>query len=129
VVDAWSSLEMKKLMYFSRRRYRYASSPALDSAAVYFKSGSLYSCRPEPGFKCRKYMGNAKNFLNSVAIVESPAGSPNPVVYLVALCSNVLKINSAVEHQTIATEIQEMLLKHHGRYKPKKGKHAFVDPE
>jgi hypothetical protein len=129
LVDGWSSLEMKKLMYFTRRRYRYASSPALDSAAVYFKSGSLYSCRPEPGFRCKKYMGNAKNFLNSVAIVESPAGSPNPCVYLVALCSNVLRINSAVEHQTIATEIQEMILKHHGRYKPKKGKQVFVDPE
>ncbi|MDZ7344061.1 MAG: serine hydrolase, partial [candidate division KSB1 bacterium] len=61
LVDGWSSLEMKKLMYFTRRRYRYASSPALDSAAVYFKSGSLYSCKPEAGFKCRKYMGNVKN--------------------------------------------------------------------
>jgi len=129
LVDGWSSLEMKKLMYFTRRRYRYASSPALDSAAVYFKSGSLYSCKPEAGFKCKKYMGNSKNFLNSVAIVESPAGSLNPCVYLVALCSNVLKINSAVEHQTIATEVQEMILRHHGRFKPKKGKQAFVDPE
>ncbi len=129
LVDGWSSLEMKKLMYFTRRRYRYASSPALDSAAVYFKSGSLYSCKPEAGFKCRKYMGNVKNFLNSVAIVESPARSAQPCVYLVALCSNVLKKNSAVEHQTIATEIEEMILKHHGRYKPKKGKKVVVDPE
>lgn len=129
LVDGWSSLEMKKLMYFSRRRYRYASSPALDSAAVYFKSGSLYSCKSEPGFKCRKYMGNVKNVLNSVAIVESPARAPQPCVYLVALCSNVLKINSAVEHQTIATEIEEMILKQHGRFKPKKGKKVVVDPE
>lgn len=129
LVDGWSSLEMKKLMYFSRRRYRYASSPALDSAAVYFKSGSLYSCKPEPGFKCRKYMGNVKNVLNSVAIVESPARSPKPCVYLVALCSNVLKINSAVEHQTLATEIEEMILKHHGKSKPQKGKKIVVDPE
>ena len=129
LVDGWSSLEMKKLMYFTRRRYRYASSPALDSAAVYFKSGSLYSCMPEPGFKCRKYMGNRKNVLNSVAIVESPARSAQPCVYLVAMCSNVLKINSAVEHQTIATLIEEMLLKQHGRFKPKKGKMMAVDPE
>lgn len=129
LVDGWSSLEMKKLMYFSRRRYRYASSPALDSAAVYFKSGSLYSCKPEPGFRCRKYMGNVKNVLNSVAIVESPARGEKPCVYLVALCSNVLKINSAVDHQTIATEIEEMILKQHGRFKPKKGKKIVVDPE
>jgi hypothetical protein len=129
LIDGWSSLEMKKLMYFTRRRYRYASSPALDSAAVYFKSGSLYSCRPEAGFKCRKYMGNVKNVLNSVAIVESPARDPKPCVYLVALCSNVLKINSAVEHQTIATLVEEMILKQHGRFKPKKGKMVAVDPE
>jgi hypothetical protein len=129
LVDGWSSLEMKKLMYFTRRRYRYASSPALDSAAVYFKSGSLYSCKPEPGFKCRKYMGNNKNILNSVAIVESPARDPKPCVYLVALCSNVLRINSAVEHQTIATEIEEMILQQHGRFNPKKGKKVAVNPE
>lgn len=129
LVDGWSSLEMKKLIYFTRRRYRYASSPALDSAAVYFKSGSLYSCKPEPGFKCRKYMGNNKNILNSVAIVESPARDPKPCVYLVALCSNVLRINSAVEHQTIATEIEEMILQHHGRFKPKPGKKIAVNPE
>jgi hypothetical protein len=118
---------MKKLMYFTRRRYRYASSPALDSAAVYFKSGSLYSCNP--GSRCRKYMGDKKNILNSVAIVESPARDPQPCVYLVALCSNVLKINSAVEHQTIATEIEEMILQHHGRFNPKKGKKIAVNPE
>jgi hypothetical protein len=129
LVDGWSSLEMKKLMYFTRRRYRYASSPALDSAAVFFKSGSLYSCKPEPGFKCRKYMGNVKNILNSVAIVESPARDPKPCVYLVALCSNVLRINSAVEHQTIATEIEEMILQQHGRFNPKKGKKVAVNPE
>lgn len=129
LVDGWSSLEMKKLIYFTRRRYRYASSPALDSAAVYFKSGSLYSCKPEPGFKCRKYKGNDKNVLNSVAIVESPARDPKPCVYLVALCSNVLRINSAVEHQTIATEIEEMILQHHGKFNPKKGKKIAVNPE
>ena len=129
LVDGWSSLEMKKLIYFTRRRYRYASSPALDSAAVYFKSGSLYSCKPEPGFKCRKYMGNNKNILNSVAIVESPARDPKPCVYLVALCSNVLKVNSAVEHQTIATEIEEMILQQHGRFNPKKAKKVAVNPE
>jgi hypothetical protein len=39
--------------------------------------------------------------MNSVAIVERPDGA----VYLVALMSNVLKVNSAVEHQTLATFI------------------------
>lgn len=108
-IDRWSSLEMKKLLYFTRRRYRYASSPALNDAAVYFKSGSLYSCRPEAGFTCGKYRGNRLNYMNSVAIVESPAGADNPRVYLVALMSNVLKINSAVEHQTIATLIERLI--------------------
>lgn len=109
VVDRWSSLEMKKLLYFTRRRYRYASSPALNDAAVYFKSGSLYSCRPEEGFTCGQYRGNRLNYMNSVAIVESPAGAENPRVYLVAMMSNVLKINSAVEHQTIATLVERLI--------------------
>jgi hypothetical protein len=101
IVDAWSSLELKKLLYMTERRIRYASSPRLAGAAVYFKSGSLFECRPEPGFVCKQYQGNQKNYMNSVAIVERPDGA----VYLVALMSNVLKINSAVEHQSLATFI------------------------
>ncbi len=95
---------MKRLIYFSRPRYRYASSPALASARVYFKSGSLFECAPEPGFKCLQYRGNKVNLMHSVAIVESA-----DKVYLVALMSNVLRLNSAVEHQTIATLIERLI--------------------
>ncbi len=105
LVDAWSSLELKRLMYMTARRIRYASSPVLAKAAVYFKSGSLYKCKTEPGFQCKKYMGNVENFMNSVAIVEQPDGR----TYLVALMSNVLKKNSAVDHQTIATQIDQIV--------------------
>lgn len=104
-VDAWSSLELKKLMYMTARRIRYASSPALARSAVYFKSGSLYRCAPEPDFQCRKYHGNVENAMNSVAIVERPDGT----VYLVALMSNVLRKNSAVDHQSLATEIDRLI--------------------
>jgi len=104
LVDAWSSLELKRLIYFARPRYRYASSPALTNALVYFKSGSLFECTPEPGFKCLQYRGNQTNLMHSVAIVESQGK-----VYLVALMSNVLRLNSAVEHQTIATLIERMV--------------------
>ena len=48
LVDEWSSLEIKKLLYFVRPLYRYAASPALINAAVFFKSGSLFECKPEP---------------------------------------------------------------------------------
>ena len=104
LVDEWSSLEIKKLLYFVRPRYRYASSPALNSAAVYFKSGSLFECEPEPGFQCKQYRGNKTNLMHSIAIVES-----GQCVYLVALMSNVLRLNSAVEHQTLATEIERLV--------------------
>lgn len=107
VVDEWSSLEVKRLMYMTARRIRYASAPRLQEAAVYFKSGSLYRCKPEPGFKCGKYMGNVENGMNSVAIVEHPDGR----TYLVALMSNVLRKNSAVEHQSLATFIDRILAK------------------
>jgi len=106
LVDPWSSLEMKRLMYFARPRYRYASSPALEKAMVYFKSGSLFECKPEPGFPCAQYKGNALNLMHSVAIVES-----NGKNYLVAMMSNVLKLNSALEHQKIATEIEALIQK------------------
>jgi hypothetical protein len=109
VVDRWSSLEMKKLLYFTRRRYRYAFSPALNEAAVYFKSGSLYRCQPEEGFECVQYQGNAENLMHSVAIVESPAGGEHPRVYLISMMSNVLKVNSASEHAEIGTQIQRLI--------------------
>ena len=108
LVDAWSSLQIKRLIYITQRRIRYASSPALNDAAVYFKSGSLYRCKPEDGYVCRKYQGNRDNLMNSVAIVESPAGEPR-MFYMVALTSNVLKKNSAVEHQTFATRLHRLL--------------------
>jgi len=107
MVDGWSSLEIKRLMYMTAKRIRYASSPRLADAAVYYKSGSLYRCKEEPGFTCGKYMGNVENVLNSVAIVEHPSGA----IYLTALMSNVLKKNSAVEHQTIATYVDRIIRK------------------
>lgn len=110
VIDAWSSLEMKKLMYFTRRRYRYAAAPALNDAAVYFKSGSLYRCVPEPDYECGQYRGNAMNLMHSVAIVESPANAASgQKVYLVSMMSNVLKVNSASEHATIAVRIERLV--------------------
>ncbi len=108
LVDAWSSLEIKRLLYMTQRRIRYASSPALSNAAVFFKSGSLYRCKPEPDFVCRKYQGNVENLMNSVAVVESPAGAPR-YYYMVAITSNVKKKNSAAEHQALATRLHALL--------------------
>lgn len=108
LVDEFSSRELKRLLYSTERRIRYASAPALNQAAVYFKSGSLYQCEPEAGFRCLKYHGNVKNLMNSVAIVESPAGARKHH-YMIALMSNVLRRNSAVDHQTLATGIHELI--------------------
>jgi hypothetical protein len=108
LVDEFSSRQIKRLLYMTERRIRYASSPALTDSAVYFKSGSLYSCREEEGFTCKAYAGNNKNYMNSVAIVESPAGK-NDLHYISTLVSNVLRKNSAVEHQTMATRIHRLI--------------------
>jgi hypothetical protein len=108
LVDPFSSLEIKKLLYLTDRRIRYASSPALADAAVYFKSGSLYSCKPEPGFVCKKYHGNVKNYMNSTAIVEVPSRQPG-LHYIAVVLSNVLRRNSAVEHQTLGTRIHRLV--------------------
>jgi hypothetical protein len=107
IVDPLSSLEIKRILYLTDRRIRYASSKSLSDAAVYFKSGSLYQCKPEEGFECKKYMGNVKNYMNSVIIVEHPDGN----VYLVALMSNVLKKNSNIDHMSLASEIDKIIRK------------------
>jgi len=107
-VDAWSSEQVKRLLYMTQRRIRYASHPVLNNAAVYFKSGSFYTCEPEPDFVCRQYMGNKVNRLASIASIESPAGRPE-LRYHVAIMSNVLRINSAVAHQTLALHIHRLV--------------------
>ncbi len=112
LVDEFSSREMKRLMYVTERRIRYASAPALRDSAVYFKSGSLYKCEPEPDFKCKKYHGNVRNFMNSVAIVESPAAA-RKLHYIVTLMSNVLRRNSAVDHQTFAMRLHRLIEAYH----------------
>jgi hypothetical protein len=105
IVDPWSSLELKRLLYMTGNRIRYASAPTLRDDAVYFKSGSLYSCEEEEGFTCEPYTGNRFNYMNSIAIVETDDGR----VYMVALMSNVLRVNSAVEHQSLATFIERII--------------------
>jgi hypothetical protein len=113
VIDDFSSREIKRLLYLTQRRIRYASSPALHEAAVYFKSGSLYRCKPEAEFVCLKYRGNVTNLLNSVAIIESPAGAGDGLFYMVVVTSNVLKHNAAVDHQTLATRLHRLIQKRH----------------
>lgn len=108
MVDAWSSLEMKRYLYQTKKRYRYTYAPELKDAAVYFKSGSLFECAPEPDFKCVKYKGNVKNIMNSIAIVESPSTpGPDQKRYIVALMSNVLRKNSAWDHSRLAAAIEQ----------------------
>jgi hypothetical protein len=107
VIDEASSLEMKRLMYMTDRRIRYAQSPSLKEAAVYFKSGSLYKCDRSKGEECGKYMGNVMNYMNSIIIVEQPDNCK----YIVALMSNVLRKNSASDHMYLANLIDKAIRK------------------
>ena len=112
LVDEWSSRQMKRLLYMTERRIRYASSPELKDAAVYFKSGSLYKCKKEEGFKCTPYHGNVMNYMNSVAIVEQEIDGVQ-LHYIVIVISNILRQNSAVDHQTMGTEIHRQMKQDH----------------
>jgi hypothetical protein len=50
-------------------------------------------------------MGNVDNYMNSVATIEAADGR----IYLVALMSNVLRKNSASEHQALGTRIERLM--------------------
>jgi hypothetical protein len=112
VIDEFSSREIKRLLYVTKRRIRYADSPLLVNAAVYFKSGSYYRCASNVS-KCPKYRGDTLNLLNSVAIIESPAGSRDSLYYMVVISSNILNQNAAVLHQGIATYIHRLIKQRH----------------
>jgi hypothetical protein len=112
LVDAYSSLEIKKLLYLTDARIRYAAHPALADSAVYFKSGSLYGCKPEPGFQCGKFLGNRLNFMNSMVVIESIDRDPQ-LRYAVVLLSNVLRKNSSEVHQEIGFKIHRIMEGYH----------------
>lgn len=107
VINSRTSLEIKRLMYMTDRRIRYAASHSLNDAAVYFKSGSLYSFKDEPGYVRKNYAGNRWNYMNSVAIVEKLDDSN--IKYIVVLMSNVLRKNSVNEHYGLAASIDKMI--------------------
>ncbi|SCY40148.1 hypothetical protein SAMN05192588_2684 [Nonlabens sp. Hel1_33_55] len=99
IVDEKSSLELKRLMYMTDRRIRYAYSPRLNDASVYFKSGSYYSGGGA------KYAGTNFNYMNSVILVEHPDGTN----YIVCLMSNILGKNSAGDHMYLASAIDKAI--------------------
>lgn len=117
LVDEWSSRELKRLMYMTERRVRYASAPELKDAAVYFKSGSLYKCKQEDGFSCSAYHGNVINYMNSVAIIEQEINGVK-LQYMVIVISNVLRKNSAEVHQNLGSEIHKLIKNEHAAGPP-----------
>lgn len=112
LVDEWSSRQLKRLLYQTEHRIRYASSPELQDAAVYFKSGSLYRCTKEKGSQCGAYRGDALNYMNSVAIIEQEAGGRR-LHYIAVVISNVLEHNSAEDHQALGTAIHRLIRQRH----------------
>lgn len=113
LVDPWSSLQIKRLLFLSDVRIRYASQAALADSAVYFKSGSLYACRYEPGFACAKYHGNAKNYMNSIAVVESEQDGKS-LHYIAVVLSNVLRKDSTDVHRELAAGVHHLIEQNHG---------------
>ncbi len=161
MVDAWSSAELKKMLYLTRRRVRYLYTKKLDEHAAYFKSGSLFQCKPEPGFTCIQYQGNVVNVLNALVEIETAPPVPEPTadeasgegeaenekaagaenapdtagqdgskeaeeveaapatdpvelpdpeyVYIVAVMSNELKRNAAMDHARLAEQLHEAI--------------------
>jgi hypothetical protein len=108
IVDAFSSRELKRLLYVTEQRVRYAASPALYDAAVYYKSGSLYACNPERQGNCPPFRGDRINMMNSVAIVESPATGMQHY-YFVSLHTNLLRKDAALLHRALATRLHELI--------------------
>jgi hypothetical protein len=145
LIDEWSSLELKKMLYITRKRVRYLYGRALNNCAAFFKSGSLFRCKPEPDFTCIQYQGNVINALNALIEIETPPPAPPPPpvgnqsadeqgvdaateaapktseteadkaarppqhVYIIAVMSNELRRNAAMDHAKLAGEIHELV--------------------
>ena len=132
MVDEWSSLELKKMLYLTRRRVRYLHTHKLDNFAAFFKSGSLFKFKPETTLRVQ-YEGDAQNVLNSLIEIDTTPPPPEalaavtgptatlaaktpsvnaagkPYVYLVAVMSNELKRNAAEDHARLAEAIHALV--------------------
>ena len=53
------------------------------------------------------------NYMNSVAIVEQEIDGVK-LHYVVIVISNVLRRNSAKEHQALGTELHRLIMRRHG---------------
>lgn len=113
LLDEFSSKELKRLFYMTQGRARYAAASALDTAALFFKSASLYRCRPEAGFACDRFKGNLTNMMNAVVIVEDPVATTDHH-YIVALSTNILKQDSAAIHTRLGSDIHRMMIRRSG---------------
>ena len=47
--------------------------------------------------------------MNSTAIIESPAGMRNVYYHMSTLVTNILRKNSAAEHQALATRLHQLV--------------------
>ena len=115
IVDAWSSREIKRLLYVTERRIRYASSPALADAAVYFKSGSLFQCEPGTGLHLPA-VRRQREELHELDRDHRVAAAGPKLYYMSTLVTNILRKNSAVEHQALATRLQQLIGQIHGSH-------------
>ncbi|MEH6483663.1 MAG: hypothetical protein V7762_06210, partial [Pseudomonas sp.] len=61
---------------------------------------------------CTQFLPPPRNLLASLAIVESPA-KQRKYHYLVVVQSNVLRVNSAVAHQTLAARVAKLVAAQH----------------
>ncbi|MBW2235368.1 MAG: hypothetical protein JRG85_08185 [Deltaproteobacteria bacterium] len=112
LVDPWSSRELKRFLYLTDKRIRYAANPALWDFAVYFKSGSFYKCSRKPGTTCEKYAGDVFNYMNSVTMVEN-VDQKAKIHYIAVVLSNVQGKNSVNEHKALAGRVHRLILTLH----------------
>lgn len=131
MIDEWSSVELKKMLYLTRRRVRYLHTHLLHDFGAFFKSGSLYQFSPEaPRIQ---YQGDKVNVLNSLIEIDTSPPPPEavqvvtgsaakssrkaaavdaagkPYVYIVAVMSNELKRNAAMDHARLAEAIHTIV--------------------
>lgn len=76
MVDAFSSLELKKMLYLTRRRVRYLFTRHLHGFGAFFKSGSLY--RFSENAPRIQYQGDKINVLNTLVEIDTTPPPPDP---------------------------------------------------
>ena len=114
LVDEFSSREIKRLIYVTERRIRYAVVAGARRRGGLLQVGLALRVREGARLRLRAVRGQRQELHELDRDHRVPGRRAEAATTWCTLVSNVLRKNSAAEHQALATRLQQLIVTRHG---------------